>query len=323
MWNNRINALLNTTYPLIQGGMAWVADAQLASAVSNAGGLGVIAAANMPPDLLEKEICKAREMTDKPFGLNIMLMSSTAEDAIELAANYRVPVVTTGAGTPGKVIERLKPLGTTVIPVVASVALARRVERQGADAIIAEGTEAGGHIGEITTMVLVPQVAESVTIPVIAAGGVADGRGIAAAFALGAEGVQVGTRLVCCRESSVHQAYKDSILKAKDRSTVVTGKYTGHPVRCLSNKLTAEFAKMERDNIPVEEFEKFGSGRLRSAVVEGDMEWGSVMAGQCAGLVRTIEPARDIILQMFREAEEVLSRLSRSSVDLFPGGDDN
>ncbi|MBN1332625.1 MAG: enoyl-[acyl-carrier-protein] reductase FabK [Synergistales bacterium] len=315
MWNNRVTALLKTTYPLIQGGMAWVADAQLASAVSNAGGLGIIAAANMPPHLLEQEILKVKDLTDKPYGLNIMLMSSTSHDAIELAAKYRVPVVTTGAGIPGKVIDRLKPLGTTVIPVVASVALAKRVEKQGADGVIAEGTEAGGHIGEITTMVLVPQVTDAINIPVIAAGGIADGRGIAAALALGAEGVQIGTRLVCCKESTVHGSYKDSIIKAKDRSTVVTGKYTGHPVRCLSNKLTSAFEKMERDNVPVEEFEKFGSGRLRAAVVEGDMEWGSIMAGQCSAMVKSIEAASDIITEMFNEAERVMNTLKSNYLD--------
>jgi len=310
MWNSRVNRLLNVDFPLVQGGMAWVADAFLAAAVSNAGGLGVIAAANMPPDLLDIQLRKIRDMTDKPFGLNIMLLSPTADDAVELARKHKVPVVTTGAGSPGKVIEKLKPCGTTIIPVVASVALARRVEKQGADAVVAEGTEAGGHVGELTTMVLVPQVVDSVSIPVIAAGGIADGRGIVAACALGAEGVQVGTRLVCCRESNIHESYKKSIVAAKDRSTVVTGRYTGHPVRCIRNRLTSELEKMEKDNAPVEDFEKFGTGRLRAAVMDGDVTWGSVMAGQCAGMVKQIQPAAVIINEMFEEARKSLNILS-------------
>jgi len=244
MWKRtRIQDLLNVEYPIIQGGMAWVANADLAAAVSNGGGLGVIAAGNMPPDLLDAEIKRLKQMTDKPFAVNIMLMSPTAEEAIEVVAENRVPVVTTGAGSPGKVIERLKPLGTIIIPVIASVAHAKRVERQGADAVVAEGTEAGGHIGELTTMVLVPQVVDAVSIPVVAAGGIADGRGVVAAFALGAEGVQVGTRFVCAAESPAHEAYKRAIIEATDRSTVVTGRSTGHPVRCIRNKLTKKIGK--------------------------------------------------------------------------------
>ena len=244
--NNRVTKLLKIKYPVIQGGMAWVADADLAAAVSNAGGLGVIAAASMPPELLEEQIVKIRKLTDRPFAMNIMLLSPTADDALEIAARYRVPVVTTGAGMPGKVLEKLKPLGTTVIPVIASTAHAERVSKQGADAVVAEGTEAGGHIGEITTMNLVPQVADVVSIPVIAAGGVADGRGMAAAFALGAEGVQVGTRFVCAVESNVHINYKEKIIEANDRATVVTGRSTGHPVRGLKNKLSKEFEDLEK-----------------------------------------------------------------------------
>ena len=311
MWNNRVTRLLNVEYPLIQGGMAWVADAILAAAVSNAGGLGIVAAANMPPELLDLQLKKVKELTDKPFGVNIMLLSSTADDAIELAYQHKVPVVTTGAGTPGKVIERLKPIGTTVIPVVASVALAKRAQKQGADAVVAEGTEAGGHVGELTTMVLVPQIADSVDIPVLAAGGIADGRSLVAAFALGAEGVQIGTRLACCSESNIHESYKQSIVLAKDRSTVVTGRYTGHPVRCIRNKLTSELERMERDNVPVEEFEKLGSGKLRAAVVDGNVIWGSIMAGQCAALVKAVQPASDIIKEMFNEADAVINELSR------------
>lgn len=293
--NNRITKLLGIKYPIIQGGMAWVADADLAAAVSNAGGLGIIAAANMPPELLEAQIVKARTLTDKPFGVNIMLMSPTADDALEIAARLRVPVVTTGAGTPGKVIERLKPLGTIVIPVVPSSSLAERVEKQGADAVIAEGSEAGGHIGESNTMTLVPQVADAVSIPVIAAGGIADGRGMMAAFSLGAEAVQVGTRFVCASECNVHINYKDKILKAGDRATVVTGRSLGHPVRGLKNKLSKQFDEYEKRNAPAAEIEALGAGKLRSAVVDGDTEWGSLMAGQSAGLVKAIEPAAVII----------------------------
>ncbi len=307
---NRIVRLLGCSYPLIQGGMAWVADAELAAAVSNGGGLGIIAAANMPPELLEQQLIKVRTLTDKPFGLNIMLMSPTVGDVIELAAKYSVPIVTTGAGSPGKVIERLKPCGTIVVPVIASVAQAKRVEKQGADAVVAEGMEAGGHIGELTTMVLVPQIVDSVEIPVVAAGGIADGRGVAAAFALGAEGVQVGTRFVCCTESTVHPAYKEAVLAARDRSNVITGRTTGHPVRCLKNKLTSRFEELEKDNAPVEEYEKLGAGRLRAAVVEGDVEWGSLMAGQSAALVNDILPAAEIIRNLFRDAEIIGRDLS-------------
>jgi enoyl-[acyl-carrier protein] reductase II len=279
--------------------MAWVANAALAAAVSNGGGLGIIAAGASPPELLEKEILTVRKLTGRPFGLNIMLMSPTASDALELAAKYRVPVVATGAGSPGKVLERLKPLGTIVIPVVASVALARRAEKQGADAVVAEGMEAGGHIGELTTMTLVPQVASAVKIPVIAAGGIADGRGVAAAFALGAEGVQLGTRFLCCDECAIHDNVKQAVLRARDRDTTVTGASTGHPVRCLRNKLTAEFEKMEARGASVEEIERLGTGKLRSAMMDGDVEWGSLMAGQSAGMVNDIRPAAEIIESLF------------------------
>lgn len=292
---NRVIQLLKIKYPIIQGGMAWVADADLAAAVSDGGGLGIVAAANMPPELLECQIKKVMSLTDKPFGINIMLMSPTADEALEIAVKYRVPVVTTGAGWPGKVIERLKPLGTIVMPVIASVAHAERVAKQGADAVIAEGTEAGGHIGEVTTMNLVPQVADVLSIPIIAAGGIADGRGMAAVFALGAEGVQVGTRFVCAAECNAHVNYKERILKAGDRSTVVTGRPTGHPVRILKNKLAREFEEAEKNGASVEELEKLGTGGLRRAVVEGDMDKGSLMAGQSAGLVKRIEPAASII----------------------------
>ena len=309
--DNRVCKLLGTEYPIIQGGMAWVANAELASAVSNGGGLGVIAAANTPPEILEQEILKAKSMIQpgRPFGLNIMLMSPTADAALEVAARQRVPVVTTGAGSPGKVLERLKPLGTIVIPVVASVTQARRVEKQGASAVIAEGMEAGGHIGELTTMVLTPQIAQAVKIPVICAGGVVDGRGVVAAFALGAEGVQVGTRFICCEECTVHINYKNAVIAAKDRSTAVTGQSLGHPVRCLRNKLTAEFERLESEKAPASEIEALGTGKLRAAVVDGDTDWGSLMAGQSAAMVKEILPAKTIITNMFADAEKVLSRI--------------
>lgn len=309
--NNRVCKILGTKYPIIQGGMAWVANAELASAVSNAGGLGIIAAAATPPDILEQEIIKAKSLLEpgKPFGLNIMLMSPTADSALEVAAKHRVPVVTTGAGSPGKVLERLKPLGTTVIPVVASVTQARRVEKQGADAVVAEGMEAGGHIGELTSMVLTPQISQAVKIPVICAGGIVDGRGVVAAFALGAEGVQVGTRFVCCEECTVHANYKQAIIDARDRSTAITGQSLGHPVRCLRNKLTAEFEKLEANNAPASEIEALGTGKLRAAVVNGDTEWGSLMAGQSAAMVNDILPAKVIIENMFAQAEEILTHI--------------
>lgn len=306
---NRVARLLKIEYPVIQGGMAWVADAHLAAAVSNGGGLGVIAAANVPPAILEEQVVLIRKLTDKPFGMNIMLMSENVVDAIEIAAKYRVPVVTTGAGMPGKVLKKLKPLGTIVIPVVASVAHAERVVKHGADAVVAEGTEAGGHIGDITTMCLIPQIVDAVSIPVIAAGGVADGRGMTAAFALGAEGVQVGTRFVCSSECTAHINYKNAIIKAGDRSTTVTGRPTGHPVRVLKNKLVKMYDELERGCAPVEELEKLGVGRLRLAVVDGDSEMGSVMAGQSAGLVKKIEPCADIIKDLVGSAEKVAEKL--------------
>ena len=309
--DNRLCKLLGTKYPLIQGGMAWVANAELASAVSNAGGLGIIAAAATPPDILEQEIIKAKKLIEpgRPFGLNIMLMSPTANDALEVALKHKVPVVTTGAGSPGKFLERLKPAGTIVIPVVASVTQARRVEKQGADAVIAEGMEAGGHIGELTTMVLTPQISQAVKIPVVCAGGVADGRGVVAAFALGAEGVQVGTRFICCEECTVHMNYKQAVIEARDRSTAITGQSLGHPVRCLRNKLTAEFEKLESENAPASEIEALGTGKLRAAVVNGDVEWGSLMAGQSAAMVHEILPAKKIIVDMFAQAESILSHV--------------
>ena len=311
--NNPVTKLLKIKYPIIQGGMAWVADADLAAAVSNGGGLGIIAAANMPPELLERQIIKIRTLTDKPFGLNIMLMSPTADDALELAARHNVPVVTPGAGLPGKVLEKLKPLGTTVIPVVASVSHAERIAKQGADAVIAEGTEAGGHIGEITTMNLVPQIVDAVDIPVIAAGGIADGRGAAAAFVLGASGVQVGTRFVCAEECNVHINYKQKIVKANDRATAVTGRSLGHPVRAIKNKFIKQYEELEKRGAPAEELEALGAGKLRLAVVEGDTEMGSLMSGQSAGLVRAIEPAAVIIESIVSQMNNIFSEMTRYS----------
>ena len=308
--SNKLVQLLKIKYPVIQGAMAWIADADLAAAVSNAGGLGVVAAGNMPPELLDEELTKVRSLTDKPFGLNIMLLSPTWQDALELAVSHRVPVVTTGAGLPGKVMERLREVGTIVIPVVASVAHAGRVKKQGADAVIVEGMEAGGHIGELTTMSLTSQVTKSVDLPVITAGGIADGRGMLAAFALGADGIQMGTRFVCASESNAHINFKQKIIAANDRSTVITGRSLGHPVRSIKNKFTQEFMHMEAHAAPLEQLDTFGSGKLRAAVLEGDMEWGSAMCGQIAGLVNKIQPVAEIIEEVVNEATELSRTIS-------------
>jgi enoyl-[acyl-carrier protein] reductase II len=303
--DNRVVKLLKVKYPIVQGAMAWVADADLAAAVSNGGGLGIVAAGNMPPEMLDRELTKVRELTDKPFALNIMLLSPTWKDAMDLAVAHMVPVVTTGAGLPGKVIDKLSPLGITVIPVVASIAYAERARKQGAKAVIAEGMEAGGHIGEVTTMALTAQIVSAVDIPVIAAGGIADGRGMLAAFALGAEGVQMGTRFVCAAECNAHERFKNRIIAANDRSTVVTGRTLGHPVRSIKNKFTQAFAEMEENKTEIAELDKFGSGKLRAAVIDGDVENGSVMSGQIAGLVKKIQPAGEIIEEIANEAAEL------------------
>lgn len=309
MLGKEITELLGIRYPVIQGAMAWIANAELAAAVSNAGGLGIIAAGNTPPELLEKELMKIRELTDKPYGMNIMLLSPTAPAAVELAAKYRVKVLTTGAGSPGTVIQRMKPLGTIIMPVVASTTVAVRAVRQGAQAVIAEGMEAGGHIGELTTTVLTPLVAGAVKVPVVCAGGIADGRGMAAAFALGAKGVQVGTRFVCSKECTAHQNFKEALVNSRERCTAVTGEPLGHPVRCIANKLTKEFLRLEYEHAPLSEMEKLGTGRLRAAVVDGDVVMGSVMSGQSAALVHDIRPCADIIRSMVSEAEEILKNL--------------
>lgn len=295
---NPICKLLNIKYPIFQGGMAWIGTAELASAVSNAGGLGIIGAGHMPPDLLRAEIQKAKKWTDKPFGVNIMLMSPFVKEVMEVVIDERVAVVTTGAGNPAEYLPALKEVSTKVIPVVASVALAKRLVRSGVDAVIAEGTESGGHVGEITTMALIPQVVDAVDVPVIGAGGIGDSRGIMAAFALGASAVQMGSRFVVSEECIAHPNYKNLVLKAKDRSTVVTGRSTGHPVRVLANKMTREYAEMESHNASVEELEKFGAGRLNLATHKGDVENGSVMIGQISGMFHEIKPVATIIEEL-------------------------
>ncbi|MCC5911995.1 MAG: enoyl-[acyl-carrier-protein] reductase FabK [Clostridiaceae bacterium] len=309
MLNTDLCKILNIKHPIIQGGMAWVATAELAAAVSNAGGLGVIGAGNAPAEIIENEIEKAKKLTDQPFGVNVMLLSPFIEEVMEVVYRHKVSVVTTGAGNPGKYMKKLKEIGTKIVPVVPSVALAKRMESLGADAVIVEGTEAGGHVGELTTFVLVPQVAGEINIPVIAAGGIADGRGLVAALALGAKGVQIGTRFICSEECTAHEKYKNAILKARDRDAIVTARSTGHPVRVLKNKFAKEFIKNEKEGFIPEELEKLGVGKLRDAVVEGDVEGGSVMAGQIAGIVKEIKPCKEIIDEIVRDAKVQLQNL--------------
>ena len=309
MFKTEICELLGIEYPIIQGGMAWVATAELAAAVSNAGGLGIIGAGNAPADFVRNEIRKVKKLTEKPYGVNIMLLSPFVEDVIRAVYEERVPVITTGAGNPAKYIPLFKEIGTKVIPVVPSVALAKKMQKDGVDAVIAEGTESGGHVGELTTMALVPQVVDAVSIPVIAAGGIADGRGFVSALALGAKGVQLGTVFVCAEECTAHDNYKNAIVKAGDRGTVVTGRMTGHPVRIIKNKLAREFEKLETNHSSVEEFEKLGAGRLKDAVVDGDADFGSIMAGQISGMVNEIRPARKIIEDMINGAKDTISSL--------------
>ncbi len=304
--NNRVTKLLGIEYPIIQGGMAWVAESHLAAAVSEAGGLGLIGAANAPVDFVRDEIRAARKMTEKPFGVNIMLMSPYAEEIAKLVVDEHIPVVTTGAGTPEKYMEMWKNAGIKVIPVVASVALAKRMQRGGADAVVAEGCESGGHVGEQTSMTLIPQVADAVDIPVIGAGGVGDGRGIAAMFMLGAEAVQMGTRFVVAKEAQVHENYKQRIIKAKDIDSVVTGRSTGHPIRTLRNQVTREYLKMEQEGATFEELETLTVGGLRRAVQEGDVTKGSVMAGQIAGMVKKEQTCKEIITELMQEADLLL-----------------
>ena len=301
--------LLNIKYPIFQGGMAQISDAGLAAAVSEAGGLGVIASGNNPPEFIKAEIHKIKELTDKPFGVNVMLLSPYAKEVSELLIEEKVPVIITGAGNPGKYMKIWKVAGIKVIPVVPSVAFAKHFEKAGVDAVICEGTEAGGHVGEITTMCITPQVVDAVNIPVIAAGGIGDGRGIAAVFSLGAVGVQVGTRFLLAKECSVHQNYKDKVKKASDTDTAVTGRKTGHPVRVLKNRLVRKFKDLEKNNATLEEMEALGRGRLYMAAIEGNVDYGSVMSGQIAGLVNKEQNCKEIITEMFEEAEKVMKNL--------------
>ncbi|MBE0449473.1 MAG: enoyl-[acyl-carrier-protein] reductase FabK [Clostridia bacterium] len=298
--------MLSIDYPIIQGGMAWISDAELAASVSNAGGLGVIAGGNAEKHIVAEQIDKMKSLTNRPYGLNVMLLSPYAEDIIDLAIEKKVPILITGAGSPGKYIERLKAANIKIIPVVPSVSLARRMEGLGVDAVIAEGTEAGGHVGELTTMSLVPQVVDALKIPVIAAGGIGDGRGAAAALMLGAEGLQIGTRFLVAKECNVHQSYKDMIIDAKDTSTAVTGRSTGHPVRIIKNKLFRKYSDLEKNGASLEEIEALGTGTLRKAVVEGDVSFGSVMAGQIAGLIKKEQTSAEIIQEIISECESTI-----------------
>lgn len=300
MKKSRVCQLLDIEYPIFQGGMAWIADASLAAAVSEAGGLGIITG-TAPTDWVRDEIRKAKKLTDNPFGVNIMLMDVHADEIAKMVCEEGVKVVTTGAGSPGKYMEMWKAHGVKVIPVVASVALAKRMEKAGADAIIAEGTESGGHVGQLTTMALVPQVVDAVNIPVLAAGGIGDGRGVAASFMLGAEGVQLGTRFLVAKECTVHQSYKNRVIKAKDIDTEVTGRSTGHPIRVIKNKLTREFMKLEKEGASVDQLEELGRGCLSKAV-KGDVDFGSVMAGQISGLINKEQSCKEIIEEIMKEA---------------------
>ena len=302
--------LLGIDHPVIQGGMAWIATAELASAVSEAGGLGVIGGGVAPADQLREEIRKARERTSRPFGVNLALFAPNVADLAQVCLDEEIRVVATGGGNPAPYIPAFKEAGMVVISVVASVALAKRVERMGADAIVAEGMESGGHVGDVATMPLVPQVVDAVKVPVVAAGGIADARGLVAALSLGAAGIQMGTRFICVDECIAHDSYKGAILKAGDRSTMTTGHSLGHPVRALRNPMARRFGDMEREGISPEEILEFGTGKLRLAVQEGDTTEGSVMAGQIAGLVQDVRPASQVMEELIAEAEEIIAGLS-------------
>lgn len=304
----RVNELLGIKYPIIQGGMAWVAEHNLAAAVSNAGGLGIIGAGGAPAEFVREQIRKAKEATEQPFGVNVMLMNPEADEIAKVIVDEGVRVVTTGAGNPAKYMEMWKEAGVKVIPVIASVAMAKMMERGGADAVVAEGMESGGHIGATTTMALVPQVADAVSIPVIAAGGIADGRGIAAAFMLGAQGVQMGTRFVAAKESIAHDNYKERLIKARDIDSEITGMSTGHPIRVLRNQMSRQYLKLEKEGAGFEELERLTLGSLRKAVMEGDVVNGSVMAGQIAGLVKKEQTCKEIIDELVSETEELFGR---------------
>lgn len=311
MIKSAICEMLGIRYPIFQGGMAWIADGKLAAAVSNGGGLGIIAAGNAPGEYVREQIRNARKLTDRPIGVNIMLMSPFADEVAKVAAEEKADVVTTGAGNPSKYMAGWKEAGIKVIPVVASVALAKLMERVGASAVIAEGGESGGHVGELTTMVLVPQICDAVSIPVIAAGGIADGRGAAAVFLLGAQGIQMGTRFLSAQECSIHSVYKQKILKATDLCTMVTGKRLGHPVRSLRTQFARDYTKAEYGGMPDEELEALGAGALRRAVVEGDTEKGCFLSGQIAAMVKKEQPAAEIVREVAEEAEKILGRASQ------------
>ncbi len=303
----RITELLGCEYPLIQGGMAWIAEHNLAAAVSNAGGVGLIAGGSAPIDYLREQIRLCKEKTDKPFGVNIMMMSPNADDLAQLCIDEKVAVVTTGAGNPGKYIPAWKEAGIKVIPVIPSVALAKRMERAGADAVVAEGTESGGHIGENTTMCLVPQVVDALEIPVIAAGGIGDGRGVAASFMLGAEGVQLGTRFLASEECQIHPTFKELVVKAKDTDSVVTGRYTGHPCRNIKTKFSKKLANGEKDgSLSPDEFEQITLGSLRKAVQDGNLDEGSFLCGAIAGMINDIKPCAEIVKEIMEQAEKLL-----------------
>ena len=311
MIKSKVAEMLGLKYPVFQGGMAWVATAELVSAVSNAGGLGIIGSGSMDPEILEKEIYRTKNMTDRPFGVNLMLMNPYIDDLVDVVCKEKVAVVTTGAGNPGKYIEKFKKAGIKVFPIAPIIALAKRLEKLGVDGIIAEGGESGGHVGELTTMVLVRQIVKEINLPVIAAGGISDARSVVAAFALGADAVQIGTRFVVAKECVVHKNYKEAIIKADCRDAVVTGRSTGHPVRCLRNRLTREFDKLEKQGAPKEKLEELGTGKLRAAVVEGDVKWGSVMMGQTAGLIDKEQSVKEIIEEIFNGVPEVIKELNQ------------
>jgi enoyl-[acyl-carrier protein] reductase II len=312
MFKSIICKLLGIKYPLIQGGMAWIADAELASSVSNAGALGVIAAGYAPGEWVREEIQKTKKLTKKSFGLNIMLLNPNADEIARIAVEEKVKVVITGAGNPGKYVEMWKENNILVFPVIPSVALAIRMERAGVDAVIAEGGEAGGHIGELTTMTLIPQVVDATNIPVLAAGGIADGRGLAAVWMLGASGFQIGTRFLVAHECNVHVNYKEKIITARDTSTTVTGRATGHPVRVIKNKLARDFQELEKRNASLEEYEELGKNSLYRAVREGDMDYGSIMAGQSAGMVKKEQTCKEIIEEIFLDAKKLIIEKSKS-----------
>jgi enoyl-[acyl-carrier protein] reductase II len=303
--------LLGIKYPIIQGGMASLGTAELVSAVSNAGGLGIIGSGNAPSDWLREQIRTTKNWTDKPFGVNLLLISPFLQENIKIVIEEKVPVVTLGGGIPGIHVPALKNAGIIVMPVISSVALARRLERLQIDALVVEGMESGGHVGDTTTIALLPQIIDTVKVPVVAAGGIADGRGLVAALAFGAQGIQMGTRFICSDECIAHINFKEQIVKAQDRATVVTGEAIGHPVRCLENKFTRQFKEMEKSGVPREKMEEFGTGRLYSGVIQGNIEEGSLMAGQIAGSIKDIRPVKEIIDSIISEAETIIEKLAK------------